>query len=107
LDEKGKPCNVGQSGNLVILPPFSPGMLRGIYKNEEKYLETYWSQLGKEIYFTSDGAFFNENGLIRIVGRVDDVIKVAGHRVSTGEMEMPLTGMPRFLNPPWLGFPTK
>jgi len=74
-------------GNLVILPPFSPGLLRDIYKNPEKYIETYWSQYGKEIYFTSDGAYKDKNGLIRVVGRVDDVIKVAGHRVSTGELE--------------------
>ncbi len=73
--------------NLVLLAPFSPGLLRGIYKNPEKYLETYWSQYGNEVYFTSDGAIKDENGLIRIVGRVDDVIKVAGHRIATGELE--------------------
>jgi acetyl-CoA synthetase len=77
----------GREGNLVILPPFAPGMLRGIYKNPEKYLETYWSQYGKEKYFTSDGAYKDKQGLIRIVGRVDDVIKVAGHRLTTGELE--------------------
>jgi len=87
LDEKGNSCKVGEKGNLVILPPFSPGMLRGTYKNPEKYKETYWSQYGDKIYFTSDGAFKDENGLIRITGRVDDVIKVAGHRISTGELE--------------------
>jgi acetyl-CoA synthetase len=87
LDEKGNSCKVGEKGNLVILPPFSPGMLRGTYKNPEKYKETYWSQYGDKIYFTSDGAFRDENGLIRITGRLDDVIKVAGHRISTGELE--------------------
>jgi acetyl-CoA synthetase len=87
LDEKGNSCKVGERGNLVILPPFSPGMLRGTYKNPEKYKETYWSQYGEKIYFTSDGAFKDENGLIRITGRIDDVIKVAGHRISTGELE--------------------
>jgi acetyl-CoA synthetase len=91
--------------------------LRGVYKNPEKYKETYWSQyvfkgnkiypveqlrlvptksgqvcrrqskLSYGVYFTSDGALRDENGLIRIVGRVDDVIKVAGHRVATGELE--------------------
>ena len=87
LDEKGNSCKVGEKGNLVILPPFSPGMLRGTYKNPEKYKETYWSQYGDKIYFTSDGAFKDKQGLIRITGRVDDVIKVAGHRISTGELE--------------------
>ncbi len=87
FDEKGKSCPVGKTGNLVILPPFSPGMFRGIYKDPKKYLETYWSQYSKEVYFTSDAAFKDKNGLIRIIGRVDDVIKVAGHRLSTGELE--------------------
>ena len=91
LDEKGNPCETGKAGNLVILPPFAPGMLRGLYKNPQKYVETYWSQYNKEIYFTSDGGFKDENGLIRIIGRVDDVIKVAGHRLSTGEMEAVIT----------------
>lgn len=92
--DKGETLPINQAGNLVILSPFAPGLLRGIYKNPEKYLETYWSQYPSadsgqvgEIYFTSDGALKDENGLIRIVGRVDDVIKVAGHRVSTGELE--------------------
>jgi acetyl-CoA synthetase len=87
LDEKGKSCPPGKEGNLVLLPPFAPGLLRGVYKDPEKYLKTYWSQYGKEIYFTSDGALRDENDLIRIVGRVDDVIKVAGHRLATGELE--------------------
>jgi len=85
--DKGEILPINKAGNLVILPPFAPGLLRGIYKNPEKYLETYWNQYGNEVYFTSDGALKDENGLIRMVGRVDDVIKVAGHRVSTGELE--------------------
>jgi acetyl-CoA synthetase len=87
LNESGKSCEVNEQGNLVILPPFSPGMLRGVYNNDEKYRQTYWSQYGEKIYFTSDGAIKDKNGLIRIVGRVDDVIKVAGHRLTTGELE--------------------
>ena len=94
LDEKGRPCKAGEKGSLVILPPFMPGMLRGIYNNPKKYLETYWSQYSSlnteeagNIYYTSDGAYRDENGLIRITGRVDDIIKISGHRVSTGELE--------------------
>jgi len=87
LDEAGNTCKVGERGNLVILPPFTPGMFRGTYKNPQKYKETYWSQYGDKIYFTSDGALKDEHGLIRIIGRIDDVIKVAGHRISTGELE--------------------
>jgi len=87
LDEQGETCPAEKEGNLVILPPFSPGLFRGIYKDPEKYKKTYFSQYGDKIYFTSDGALKDKNGLIRIVGRVDDVIKVAGHRVTTGELE--------------------
>ncbi|MDP3093296.1 MAG: acetate--CoA ligase [bacterium] len=87
LDEQGQSCPAGKSGNLVILPPFPPGMLRGIYNNDEKYRQTYWSQYGGKTYFTSDAAFKNKEGLVRILGRVDDVLKVAGHRISTGELE--------------------
>lgn len=87
LDDKGKSLPPNKEGNLVILPPFAPGLLRRVYKNPKKYLKTYWSQYGKKIYFTSDGAYRDKNGLIRIVGRVDDVIKVAGHRLTTGELE--------------------
>lgn len=87
LDEKGKSLPKGKTGNLVLLPPFTPGLLRNIYKNPKKYLKTYWSQYGNKVYYTSDGAYKNSQGLIRIVGRMDDVIKVAGHRLATGELE--------------------
>ncbi len=84
---EGKSVSANEEGDLVILPPFSPGMLRGVYKNDEKYRKTYFSEFGENIYYTSDTAYRDEEGLIRIVGRADDVIKVAGHRLSTGEME--------------------
>ncbi len=87
LDDKGKKLGLEKEGNLVLLPPFSPGLLRGIYKNPEKYLKTYWTDYGKKIYFTSDRAYQDEKGLIRVVGRADDAMKVAGHRLTTGEME--------------------
>jgi acetyl-CoA synthetase len=87
LNEKGKECKVNEHGNLVILPPFSPGLFRGIYKDHKKYLDTYWKNYGDRVYFTSDTAYKDKKGLIRVVGRSDDVIKVAGHRLSTAEME--------------------
>ncbi len=87
LDDKGKSVKTNKKGNLVLLPPFAPSLLRMVYKNPEKYKKTYWSEYGDKIYFTSDAAYKDKNGLIRIVGRVDDVIKVAGHRVTTGELE--------------------
>jgi len=87
FDENGKSVGTNKEGNLVLLPPFAPSLLRGIYKNSKRYLNTYWSEYGKKVYFTSDAAIKDKKGLVRIVGRVDDVLKVAGHRMSTGELE--------------------
>jgi len=112
FDEKGNSCKFGERGNLVILPPFSPGMLRGIYKDQKKYEETYWSQYPSAgsgqvggVYFTSDAALKDENGLIRILGRVDDVIKVAGHRLSTGELEAAINFDPEITESAVIGIP--
>jgi len=105
FDDKRKPLPAGKEGNLVLLPPFSPGLLRGIYKDPKKYLETYWTQYGKDMYFTSDGAYKDENGLIRMVGRVDDVIKVAGHRVATGELENAVAKHPDIIECAVIGAP--
>ncbi len=112
FDEKGKSCASGKEGNLIILPPFAPGLFRDIYKNPEKYLETYWSQYPSTssgqaggVYFTSDGALKDNNGLIRVIGRVDDVIKVAGHRLSTGELESAINGHPEISESAVVGVP--
>lgn len=85
INKKGKRIKSKKTGFLVQLSPFAPGMLHGIYKNHKKYVETYWKKF-KNKYDTSDGAFL-DHGLIRITGRVDDVMKVAGHRLSTAELE--------------------
>lgn len=105
LDEKGKPLPAGKKGNLVVLPPFSPGLLRGVYKDPKRYLKTYWSQYGKKKFFTSDAAYKDKKGLIRIVGRVDDVIKVAGHRLSTAEMEATVNKLPGITECAVVGIP--
>jgi acetyl-CoA synthetase len=87
LDENGKKVKVNQIGSLVLLPPFPPGILRGLWNDEKRYIETYWSKFGKEVYYTGDGAYIDNNGMIRITGREDDVLKVAGHRLSNAEIE--------------------
>jgi len=86
VDDSGTENKKGETGFLVQKPPFAPGMLRGIYNNHEKYVETYWSRF-PGYYDTSDGAKLREDGTIRLTGRVDDVMKVAGHRLSTAELE--------------------
>ncbi|MGD9276911.1 MAG: acetate--CoA ligase [Candidatus Pacearchaeota archaeon] len=84
VNDKGKKVKPGKTGFLVQLSPFAPGMLHGVYKNHKKYVKTYWRFKNK--YDTSDGAYLT-NGLIRITGRTDDVMKVAGHRLATAELE--------------------
>ena len=87
VDEKGKEITKpNQTGNLVQVSPFAPGMLHGVYKNPSKYKETYWKRF-KKYYDTSDGAYYTKDKLIRLTGRTDDVMKVAGHRMSTAELE--------------------
>lgn len=86
VDDNGKEAKPGISGYLVQLSPFAPGMLHGVYKNHEKYVETYWKKF-KKYYDTSDGAYATKDGLIRVTGRTDDVMKVAGHRLATAELE--------------------
>ncbi|MBU0476692.1 acetate--CoA ligase [Patescibacteria group bacterium] len=105
LDDKGKSCAPDKEGNLVVLPPFAPGMLRGVYKNSKRYKKTYWSEYGEKIYFTSDTAYKNKKGLIRIVGRADDVIKVAGHRLTTGELEAAINLHPEITECAVIGVP--
>lgn len=106
LDEKGKSCKRNEEGNLVILPPFSPGLLRGVYGSSKKYFENYWSKYGDK-YFTSDLAYRDDQGLIRIVGRADDVIKVAGHRISTAELENIISKVPEINEVAVIGVPDK
>ncbi|MBR9706527.1 acetate--CoA ligase [Candidatus Pacearchaeota archaeon] len=85
VDEKGRPVKPGKPGFLIQKSPFAPGMLHGVYNNHKKFVETYWKKY-KKYYDTSDGAY-TTNGLIRITGRTDDVMKVAGHRLATAELE--------------------
>ena len=90
VDEKGKEKKKGDLGFLVQASPFAPGLLHGVYKNHPKYVKTYWQyfkKYKKKYYDTSDGAFIVKGDLIRITGRTDDVMKVAGHRLSTAELE--------------------
>jgi len=92
LDEEGKSLGIDEGGFLVQRSPFCPGMFRGIYKNPDMYEENYWSQYGNGAYFTSDGARLVREDNFRLTGRVDDVMKVAGHRLSTAEVENAIGG---------------
>ena len=91
VDGAGKEIKVG-GGFLVITSPW-PGMLRTIYGDDQRYRETYWSRYPGR-YFTGDGAKRDQNGYFWILGRVDDVLNVAGHRIGTMEVESALVSHP-------------
>ena len=89
LDKEANPTD---KGAVVIKKPFSPGMLRGVYKKPDKYKEEYWSRYGDKIYFSGDEGIKTEHeiggqSLLKIVGRMDDLLEVAGHRLGTAEIE--------------------
>jgi acetyl-CoA synthetase len=87
VDDTGTPVTVG-GGYLTVDRPW-PSMLRGIYKNPERYADTYWSRFEGR-YFAGDGAKLDDDGYLWLLGRVDDVMNVSGHRVSTTEVESAL-----------------
>ncbi|HWL66603.1 MAG TPA: acetyl-coenzyme A synthetase, partial [Actinomycetota bacterium] len=89
VDEKGEPVGRGGGGYLVLTRPV-PSMFRTIYKDDERYRETYFSKYGDDVYFAGDGAKLDDDGYYWLLGRVDDVMNVAGHRISTYEVESAL-----------------
>jgi len=88
VDENGKEVEPGQEGYLVIKQPW-PGMLRTVYRDEERYKNQYWSRF-KTMYEAGDSARIDEDGYIWVIGRMDDVIKVSGYRLGTAEIESAL-----------------
>jgi acetyl-CoA synthetase len=92
VDDKGNPVPKNEGGKLVIRKPW-PSMLRGIWGDPKRFLETYWSEV-KGSYFTGDGCRQDKDGYFWIVGRIDDVLNVAGHRIGTAEVESALVSHP-------------
>ncbi len=91
--QKGQSIEVG--GGLLALTRPWPAMLRGIYGDPERFVKQYWSKWESNIYFTGDGAKRDEDGYFWVLGRVDDVINVAGHRIGTMEVESALVDHPK------------
>ncbi|AIY02654.1 acetyl-coenzyme A synthetase [Arthrobacter sp. PAMC 25486] len=92
VDELGKSVAHGHGGYLVIREPW-PAMLRGIWGDNERYKDTYWSRFD-DMYFAGDGAKWDDDGDVWLLGRVDDVMNVSGHRLSTTEIESALVSHP-------------
>jgi acetyl-CoA synthetase len=97
VDSRGHPVEAGQAGHLVVNRPW-PGMLRTLYQNDERFLDEYWQTYSNPdrdewVYFPEDGAKLDDDGYLTILGRVDDVINVSGHRIGTMEVESAIVGV--------------
>ena len=93
VNDKGEEVGPGGGGYLVLRRPW-PAMLRGIYKDHDRFVETYWSRF-PGMYFAGDGARIDQDGDFWLMGRVDDVMNVSGHRISTIEVESALVDHPK------------
>jgi acetyl-CoA synthetase len=94
LDDDGNPCSPNTRGYLAITSPW-PGMLMTLFKDPQRYIDTYWSRFrGRTYFYTGDFAVRDQEGYLWILGRADDVLKVAGHRIGTAEIESAMTRHP-------------
>jgi acetyl-CoA synthetase len=103
VNKQGQTLAANEGGYLVIKQPW-PAMLRGIHGDPERYTKQYWTEI-PHVYFTSDGARRDEDGYFWIMGRVDDVLNVAGHRLSTMEVESALVSHPKVAESACVGRP--
>lgn len=103
VNEQGEKCGPNEGGYLVIKHPW-PSMLRTIHKDPERFKETYWSKF-KGMYFAGDGAHKDQDGYFWIMGRVDDVLNVSGHRLGTTEIESALVSHPQVAEAAVVGRP--
>ncbi len=103
LREDGSECEVNEGGYIVMKRPW-PGIMRTVYGDHSRFIETYWSQY-KGYYFTGDGARIDEEGDYWLMGRVDDVINISGHRIGTAEVESALVSHSAVAEAAVVGFP--
>jgi len=92
VKENGQPAAVDEGGYLIIKKPW-PGIMRTVWEHHERFVETYWTRF-KGFYFTGDGARFDKDGDYWLMGRIDDVVNVSGHRIGTAEVESALVSHP-------------
>ena len=107
--EDGVPVNANEGGYLCMKKPW-PGLMRTVYGDHKRFVDTYWSQFknpenGEPMYYTGDGSRFNDDGYIFVMGRLDDVLKVSGHRLGTAEIESSLVKHPAVAECAVVGMP--
>ena len=101
--EDGSECSVNEGGYLVIKRPW-PGIMRTVYGDHQRFIDTYWVQY-KGLYFTGDGARIDEEGDYWLMGRIDDVINISGHRIGTAEVESAIVSHSAVAEAAVVGFP--
>jgi acetyl-CoA synthetase len=94
LDEQGRPVADGEQGLLALQRPW-PGMLRTLYRDPERFKETYFSKWDESTYYVGDAARKDEDGYIWVIGRADDAVNVSGHLLSTAEVESAIVAHPK------------
>ncbi|MCW3008972.1 MAG: acs [Solirubrobacterales bacterium] len=94
VDEQGEPVPPDTQGLLTLTRPW-PGMLRTLYRDDDRFVSTYWEKFGPRTYFVGDAARQDEDGYLWVIGRVDDVLNVSGHRMSTAEIESAIVSHPK------------
>ena len=107
--EDGTPCGPNEGGYLCVKKPW-PGLMRTVYGDHKRFVNTYWVQYkdpetGKPMYMTGDGSRYNDDGYYFVMGRIDDVLKVSGHRLGTAEIESALVKHPSVAETAVVGFP--
>jgi len=93
VDDQGNPVPAGRGGYLVLRRPW-PGIFRTLYSDDARYVSNYFERFGPDTYFAGDGARVDEDGCFWLLGRIDDVMNVSGHRLSTIELESALVEHP-------------
>ncbi|MBD3405425.1 MAG: acetate--CoA ligase [Candidatus Lokiarchaeota archaeon] len=109
VDEAGEPVGANEGGYLCMKRPW-PGLMRTVWGDHDRFVATYWSQFkdpdtGKPMYYTGDGSRTNDDGYYFVMGRLDDVLKVSGHRLGTAEIESALVKHPAVAEAAVVGFP--
>jgi acetyl-CoA synthetase len=94
VEEKSGDDAGSDQGLLTLRRPW-PGMLRTLYGDHDRFIETYWDKFGRDVYFVGDAARKDDDGYYWVIGRVDDVLNVSGHRMSTAEIESAIVSHPK------------
>ncbi|MHB8444818.1 MAG: AMP-binding enzyme, partial [Acidithiobacillus ferrivorans] len=105
VNDQGDPITAPDAGGYLVIDRPWPGMLRGVWGNPERYVESYWAKFGNRYYIAGDSARRDADGYFWVMGRIDDVLNVSGHRLGTAEVESALVAHPAVAEAAVVGIP--